>query len=85
MEVSPHGSQAEDSFTPGISTWHYQHEGHIPPGLLCLSLGPSLGEGDQLCWHGCLHLELHYHWTEVEQSPLGLCGCFPQEDVCGKQ
>ena len=85
MWVSPHSSQDKDSFTPGIHTWHYQHEGHIAPGLLCLSPGPCLGEGDKLCQCHHPHLELHYHWTEIEQTPLGFCGCFPQTDVCGKQ
>ena len=85
MGLSPHCSQAKDSFTPGVSAWCYQHDGYILPGLLCLCPGPCLGEGDQLCWHDCSHGELHYHWTEVKQTPLGFCGCFAQTDICMQQ
>ena len=41
MGVSPHSSQAKDSFTPGIGIWCYQHEGHTLLGLLCLSQAPA--------------------------------------------
>ena len=81
MGMSPHSSQAEDSFTPSIGAWCYQHEGHMQLELLCCSPGPCLGEGDQVCLHDCSHLELHYCWTEVKQIPLGFCACFPQTDV----
>ena len=39
--MSPHGSQAEDLFTPSVGAWHYQHEGHILLGLFCLSIAPA--------------------------------------------
>ena len=81
-----HGGQAKDSFTPSIGAWHYQHEGHILLGLLCLSLGPCLGEVDQLCLCESLTpgITLPLDRSQM-QTPLGSCGCFPQMDVHQKQ